>query len=197
MIYLYKYCFDVDAEKNGRRKGGMTTRITSECEESESAGIHFLKDSLRRLYPGKQINVFKDDNGKPVTDRDDIFVSVTHTKNMVICGISGMPLGIDAEESGRKVQTEKISQRFFTEEENEKVRLEGENSFFMIWCRKEAFAKWEGRGLSYGIKKIPTIINGEFAGEIKGVRITGEMIPEGYFACAGGEGDFVWTVIPE
>lgn len=196
MIYLFKYCFEDEVVKTVVRKDRISANIANDNGESESVGIQYLKDSLCRLYPGEQINVFKDEKGKPVTDRDDIFVSVTHTKKMVICGISGKPVGIDAEENGRKVQTEKISQRFFTEEEQLKVRLEGESCFFMIWCRKEAFAKWEGHGLSYGIKRIPTVINGEFADEINGVRITGQNITEGYFACAGGEGEVVWTEIP-
>lgn len=179
MIYLYKYKL---------KKG----------ESSKSLG--FIRDALMRRFPesGSGIGLYKDEMGKPVTDRENVKVSATHTGDIVICAVSEKEVGIDAQIVKEGLAAERIAGRFFTEYEEEKVLKEGSEAFYEIWCRKEAFSKVTGKGLSYGLKKISTVDeSGEYSREINGVAVVGERIPEGYFACAGGEGEILWTEILE
>ena len=179
MIYLYKY----------KLKKGESCR-----------SLGFIRDALERCFPdrGGEIGLYKDELGKPLTDRDEIRVSATHTGDIVICAVSGKEVGIDAQTVKEGLNAERIAGRFFTEYEEKKVLEEGPEAFYEIWCRKEAFSKVTGKGLSYGLKKISTVNeSGEYNPEIDGVRTIGERIPEGYFACAGGEGEILWTEIQE
>ncbi len=174
-------------------------------------GLFYVKKSLKKRFPGEQIEVFKDEHGKPRTDKPNVFVSVTHTADVVICAISETEIGIDAEAIRKNLRAGRIAERFFTNAEKERVQRDGDKAFYEIWCRKEAYSKLDGRGLVYGIKKIATIEldnvepSGVFAEtdetgfykKINGFPIRGEWIKEGYFACAGGSGGILWTEIQE
>lgn len=179
MVYLYKYKLKKAVNSNS---------------------LVFIRDALERHFPKEsgEIEVFKDERGKPVTDREDIKVSATHTGNIVICAISSRELGVDAQSVREGTKIERIAARFFTENEQVRLKAGGDEAFYEIWCRKEAFSKLAGRGIAYGLKNIETVeVNGEYCTLIKGERIIGGKIPEGYFALAGGEGDFVWIEIEE
>ena len=179
MVYLFKYKIGPEEKKNSLR---------------------FIEASLKRCFSadGSNIKVYKDDAGRPLTDREGVWVSATHTGDVVICAVSGCPVGIDAQIVKEGLDGQRIAGRFFTEEEADKVRNAGLEAFYEIWCRKEAFSKVIGKGISYGLKNIDTLNEaGEYADEILGFRMMGEKIPEGYFACAGGEGDLLWIEIQE
>lgn len=179
MVYLYKYKIGPEEKKNSLR---------------------FIEDSLNRRFPeeGSGIRVYKDEGGRPLTDKEGIWVSATHTGDVVICAVSETPVGIDAQIVKEGIKGERIAGRFFTEAEEQKVKAEGPEAFYEIWCRKEAFSKVTGKGISYGLKNIETVNKaGEYVPEILSFRMRGEKIREGYFACAGGEGDLQWIEIQE
>lgn len=198
MIYLYKYKIE-------------KAQFKSMHGEKISMGLFYVKKSLQKRFPDEQIEVFKDENGKPRTDKPNVFVSVTHTADVVICAISESEIGIDAEAIRKNLRAWRIAERFFTDAEKERVQREGNKAFYEIWCRKEAYSKLDGRGLVYGIKKIATMkpdnVEAEsvfaetdetgFYKTINGFPIRGEWFSEGYFACAGGSGDILWTEIQE
>lgn len=204
MVHLYKYktenMLDSGAEKQTPR------RFYDADGRETSRGMHYLKDALSREFPDESVAVFKDENGRPHVDRPGTFVSVTHAKNVVICGISDTEIGIDFEEKRKKLDPMKIAKRHFTEEEKNMLQQSGQESFYEIWCRKEAFSKHEGSGLSYGIKNIGTVRKTapeneskrvEYADRIEGVPIFGKWMDDGYFACAGVLGDVTWIEIQE
>lgn len=178
MVYLYKYRLKEDEKKDSLR---------------------FIRDSLKKRFSGsEEINVYKDSFGRPMTDREGVFVSATHTGDIVVCAVSESPIGIDAQTVKAGLDGNRIAGRFFTQEEEDKVLRDGVEAFYEIWCRKEAFSKVIGKGISYGLKNIETVnASGNYAEEIEGFRMMGEKIPEGYFACAGGEGEILWIEIQE
>ncbi len=133
MITLYLY------EKNGRRSSEKTDNL--------------IKESLKRHFGEENApEILRTPLGKPYVERENTFLGVTHTENLVIVGIADENFGIDAENVSRRVlRPEKLAERFFTKKEKEYV-LEAEGAerkrrFLEIWVKKEAYVKWLGTGL--------------------------------------------------
>ena len=72
-------------------------------------------------------------------------------------------VGFDLEVCREKVSYEKISRRFFAEEEHDWILSSGPESFFEVWVRKEAYVKFLGTGLGEGLSSFTVIRNGELA----------------------------------
>ena len=64
--------------------------------EKQPESLDYLKKALAIRFPDATIEVYKDDRGRPLTDREDLWVSASHTGEWVFCGLSDEPLGIDA-----------------------------------------------------------------------------------------------------
>ena len=64
-----------------------------------------------------------------------------------------MSLGVDIEETDRKIDAPGIATRWFTEPERTAWEAEGKTpaAFFRIWTRKEAVVKAHGGGLAAGL----------------------------------------------
>ena len=88
--------------------------------------------------------ILRMDGGKPYIEGGPCF-SVSHSGNLFACAVSSENVGIDIQHR-RRVDTGSISGRYFTREEISRVEADSD-WFFRIWARKEAFAKYTGRGL--------------------------------------------------
>ena len=90
------------------------------------------------------------ENGCPYIKGSEIFVSISHSHNMVACAASYSPVGIDVEKI-REVNL-KISERFCTENEAKYLSSasieETFSRFFEIWTAKEAYFKKLGTGIT-------------------------------------------------
>lgn len=98
--------------------------------------------------------------GKPfLKDYPQIHFSISHSSNLWLCGIQEQPLGIDIECNRQKVGLEigkreeqgrfmKIAGRYFSQPEQNYVRLNGVAGFYRVWVRKEAYIKFKGSGIS-------------------------------------------------
>lgn len=80
---------------------------------------------------------------------EDVFFNLSHSGSYVICGISDQKIGIDIEEI--KDIDLSIASEFFCKSENDLI-LSAHGSdkieyFYSIWCLKESYIKYEGRGL--------------------------------------------------
>ena len=85
--------------------------------------------------------------GKPfIKGREALFISASHSGEYFVCAISDAPVGIDVQEE-REGRLSRISKRYFSAEEQAYVKERGEAGFFSLWTRKEAYAKYTGRGL--------------------------------------------------
>ena len=104
------------------------------------------KKSARRLLGQAYEELFNEplplisatEQGKPFfPTRPDIFFSLSHSGNFVLCALSDTPVGIDIE----KIRPLKPGI-------DERVRSQEERTcfdFFSSWVLKESFIKWQGR----------------------------------------------------
>ena len=89
--------------------------------------------------------------GKPFV-KSDIEFNLSHSQNTCILAVSDIKVGIDCEFMENK-DFDKISQRFFSEEEyniisqTKNIELKKE-LFYKSWCLRESMAKMTGEGLS-------------------------------------------------
>lgn len=89
-------------------------------------------------------------NGKPyVKNREDVFISLSHSHERVMCAVSSLPVGCDAEKSENA--NIKIAERFFCNSEYDAIIQkatpeEQQKMFFRLWTLKESFIKATGLG---------------------------------------------------
>jgi 4'-phosphopantetheinyl transferase len=92
--------------------------------------------------------------GKPFLPSDStLSFNLSHTRELVACAIaSGMPVGIDAERTGRILDAAALAERYFSPCETASLARGGADAlglrFLELWTLKEAFAKAVGAGLT-------------------------------------------------
>ena len=99
----------------------------------------------------EDITILPDSNGKPYALGIDVFFSISHSEELVICALNESPVGADIE----KIKEVKTSLIDFVCSEREKAYvLENEHQseqvnkrFYEIWTFKEAFIKRLGTGI--------------------------------------------------
>ena len=112
---------------------------------------------------GRKVRIEENPFGKPfLPEYPEIHFSLSHSGRWVLCGISDLPLGCDAEKVGRG--SEKLSKRFFHPTEQETLAaLAPESSrawqkeFARIWTRKESYIKAVGAGLSLPMRNFSVL----------------------------------------
>ena len=102
-----------------------------------------VDDIFLRLYNGAEIALTE--KGKPYFKDIPLQFSVTNCGDMWMCAISEKPCGIDLQ-IAKKAPFEKIAERFYRPMENDYVKALGEEGFFRIWVRREAYGKAIGEG---------------------------------------------------
>lgn len=118
--------------------------------EREAKGKPFF----RRLQPANQ-------GAMP-----ELHFSVSHSGTWWGCLIAEEPVGFDMEICRNNVDYLKIARRFFTEEEYDLVHSGGQDVFFDIWVRKEAYVKYKGSGLGEGLRTFSVALNAKLADEV-------------------------------
>ncbi|HEY5588720.1 MAG TPA: 4'-phosphopantetheinyl transferase superfamily protein [Candidatus Paceibacterota bacterium] len=92
--------------------------------------------------------------GKPyLVGYPNFHYNISHTINAIVVGVSNKPIGVDIEKI--KQSDLKIAKRFFTDNEINYTLSDTkryDKLFYEIWTRKEAYIKWDGRGLSIPLK---------------------------------------------
>lgn len=90
---------------------------------------------------------------KPYLKNNEIYFSISHSKNLVAIVISDKEVGIDLEYLTYKKNA--LNKAYTDSEKN----LVGNDKFMFtkIWVMKEAYVKMLGKGLSYGLKNVDTI----------------------------------------
>lgn len=89
---------------------------------------------------------------KPYILDSEMEFNISHSENTVICGYGKQDLGIDLE----KVQNIDLSgfKDVFTSTELLEIKKKGNEKFYELWTKKEAFSKAVGKGLSINLKHI-------------------------------------------
>lgn len=126
-------------------------------ETEHRLGRTLLQNELRELY-GRNFDVCEEDGRKPyLKDSSNVFFNISHTKGLVVCGISDKEIGVDAE--WIRGYDERLMKRICSEEEisyilsdfNEALQKE---RFFRLWTLKESYIKAIGEGLAFPMKQI-------------------------------------------
>ena len=93
--------------------------------------------------------------GKPfINNPYGVEFSISHSGNCVVVVIANNVIGVDLE-NVRAIEQYKFAKRFFTTREFA-IYYESSNKeckFWEIWTKKEAYVKYLGAGISYGLKK--------------------------------------------
>lgn len=144
--------------------------VLSADESQRATRFHFERDrrrftvarsSLRTilgLYTAKPPAELKFDyakQGKPALaePHKDIRFNLSHSGELAMIAIAlGHEIGVDVEAINTDVETDKLAQRFFSEQERAKIREfppeKRVQAFYRCWTCKEAFLKGQGFGLS-------------------------------------------------
>ena len=133
---------------------------------------------IRRLEGGKPVLAEPADTG--------IHFSVSHTGNLFACVIAGGEVGLDIQET-RRTNADRLARRYFTNEENRWLAQSGlttddTSAFFRLWTRKEAYAKYTGRGLA-------SVLAGEPVLGRNDVAFTELTLGDGVYGCICMETD--------
>lgn len=119
---------------------------TKEKHENEHiCGMRLCTKMLKKYFNITEPVIKRTENGKPYIDAENVFFSISHTKNRVYCAVSDKNIGIDAEyiteRDDKKIRS--FAKRFFVE--NEIKELEKDDfsvtSFLSVWTKKEACLK--------------------------------------------------------
>ena len=103
-----------------------------------------LTNALIKLCEGNpEMEIKRTPEGKPYAEGYNF--SVSHSGDIFACAFADSNVGIDIQHS-RNVKADRIAERYFTE--REAAGIESEDDFFRLWTRKEAYAKYTGRGLA-------------------------------------------------
>ena len=86
--------------------------------------------------------------GKPYFEDSPLHFSISHTKHHVFCVLSRCPVGIDAEETDRKVNL-RLAEKILsdTEKQHFEAAADQQAALLRLWVLKEAAAKLTGEGL--------------------------------------------------
>lgn len=203
-MYLF-VCEEYGGIKTGREKTEelILKSLNSYMQESDfyvdggasakSAGMtddDGLNNGNGRLP--ESLKILRTEKGKPYFDGIPVEFSVSHTDDVWVClmSVGNEPVGIDIQQV-KPYSYDKIAARYYTKEEQEYLEQNGEDGFFRIWTRKEAYAKYTGRGLGRYLAVIDTLTNN--AGNTENVLFIDIELKEGIkgACCVKDKGD-IW-----
>ena len=145
--------------------------------------------------------------GKPyLVDYPAIHFSVSHSGTYWGCAMGDSSVGLDLEERGSRLARENgketlhrrqhVATRYFSPEEADWIEQNGEEAFFQLWVRKEAYGKFLGRGITKEILKFPLIQDGHLLDSLEDACFT-SIEPRGNLigACCGKDKIFPKDII--
>lgn len=148
------YIIEDYKEKYQNIKGReLTDILIKDC--LEEYGV--INPKILRTPKGKPyIDVHVEFSSECPLQGDEVHFSVSHSGKYFLCVIADKNVGIDIQDK-RKAATGKIANRYFNEDEIQFIEESGEEAFFYIWARKEAYSKYTGRGLEELMKGTPIL----------------------------------------
>jgi phosphopantetheinyl transferase len=161
-------------------KGCATVLSDSERERadnflSEKDRAGFIQRRAFRRYCGavasgsrsglSQITFDETGNGRPwLPHRPDVSFSFSScSRGFLGAWSSTHGLGIDVEDQSMEIEAAELAGMYFTESESQAVRqgsVAGRQTFYQLWCLKEAALKSIGEGIPFGMDAFEFEING-------------------------------------
>lgn len=152
-MYLYVY--------EGYKMGMKDRKLRTEDLVRQAFKLYAKEE---HLFLGEEVcgDIVRQPSGKPYFKAVDIEFSVSHTGDLWVCLMDKDTVGVDVQII-RTCRQEKIAQRYYTADEQQLIKTMGSDSFFQIWTRKEAYAKYTGHGITEELRTISTLKEEEAA----------------------------------
>ena len=122
------------------------------------------------------VKILRGEHGKPYVEDNPWYFNTSHSGEYLVIVFDTVPVGIDVQEERPVKKPELIAKRF-SEEEREYALSGGPEAFYRVWCRKEAYAKCVGSGLS------DEIFGKNLMGDVEGYELTDVLCADGYKMC--------------
>ncbi len=98
--------------------------------------------AIVRRELGREVTISYDEYGAPIVSTPNVYIGVSHCRDLVAVVISDAPCAVDIEERGRNF--EGVSERYMTPQE--RVLSADRDWPAKVWCIKEALYKLYRRG---------------------------------------------------
>ena len=126
----------------------MLTYILLNGRSGHEAGRELLAELYRKATGENHPPIAVSPRGKPVFPGSPWHFSISHTKRHAFCAMAKCPVGIDAEETDRRINP-KLAEKVLSP--SEKFRFDRcsdkNDAFLRLWVLKEASVKLTGEGL--------------------------------------------------
>lgn len=145
---------EVSALPFGKSEVARLKSLTQPSTLRQSLGaLLALKELTDRRALGQSLSIVRDADGKPHFDDPTMpDFNLSHTDTLVAAALgdeqSGS-VGIDVQLRKNLPHSDSIAKRFFSSDEQKKLaeRIYGDDTFFVLWTKKEAVAKQSGKGI--------------------------------------------------
>lgn len=101
--------------------------------------------------PPSAFTILRDDRGKPYWQGGNLHFNYSHAGEKLLCAVHTAPVGADIEKIG--AYRDRVARRVCTPAEYRYIGGDAVR-FLEVWTRKEAYAKYNGRGLGIGLQTI-------------------------------------------
>lgn len=124
-----------------------------ENQSSHDAGRELLEALYFEENHCEMPPILRTEQGKPYFSHGNWHFSISHTKHHAFCCLSRENMGIDAEETDRKIDP-RIGRRYLSETEQKRLNNAPDQNaaLLRLWVLKEAYAKLTGRGVGNWLK---------------------------------------------
>ena len=136
-----------------------------------------VRRALKELMYGEEKRIVYDRYGKPSIDEPGApFISFSHTKQYVAVITSDVPIGIDIERRGDRVQ--RVVPQFLTPDEVTVLSLtpDIDLAFHLAWSGKESAFKVLGQSF-YDLKKLTSIVCVDMERKLILLHVEGRELP--------------------
>lgn len=124
------------------------------AEALHDAAYALLREALRADWNCPDAVIEKTALGKPyLRNREDLHISVSHTRGLVCCAVADHPVGVDCEY--RRSVPERVLKRVCTPRELESISRtdDPETRALSLWTLKESISKKLGMGLKRSFRQ--------------------------------------------
>ena len=139
--------------KVSNQRKAKINRLKFEKDKKLSCGVELLLiKSLKDI--GIEDPIFKlDKNNKPyISNYPNIYFNLSHSENMIACGISDSQIGVDIEYNDPNIDLNLAKHYFFNKEYNSIINSKNPtDEFFKYWVLKESYMKYTGLGFKLAL----------------------------------------------
>ena len=135
-------------------------QMRSPMDQVRSMGAGLLLDYCLKMEGIEAYSIEVGEHGKPYLKGEKMpFFNLSHSKNLVICGISDQEIGVDIQltkpDEKSKKYADAIIRKHFTIEEQNYIESYSPDKrmelFYSIWTGKESYIKMTGKGFLKGL----------------------------------------------